>query len=281
MNFEMPHRKASIVVLALGSISALLIWRAPDRDSGGPSATPAPAAPRETRTYSSSFRLTENPISEGGNWINGGVAGRDWANVQTAAGLAFGTESGAVRYDDSAAILAGPWGPNQTAQARVYSVNPDDSVYEEVELRLRSSISLHQATGYEVNFRCSKSAKAYAQIVRWNGALGKFTYLATRSGSSLGVRNGDYVKATIEHDLITAFINGTQVLQARDDTYRTGSPGIGFYVQGTTRPVNRDFGFTWFSATDGPAADPPPDGEPTAFLPPCLDWSLSGRTCQS
>ncbi len=69
-------------------------------------------------------------------------------------GRAFGTEineagPGPLKYDDSAAVLKGIWGPNQTVQATVHSVNPnqDGKVWEEVELRLRSSISPHSCTG--------------------------------------------------------------------------------------------------------------------------------------
>ena len=43
------------------------------------------AAPVGPNTYSTSFGLTENPISEGGVWINGAVTGVDWNNVQTSA----------------------------------------------------------------------------------------------------------------------------------------------------------------------------------------------------
>src|SRR5437016_5611565 len=36
------------------------------------------------RTYTTDFALTEDPISEGGNWINGLVVGLDWRNCATA-----------------------------------------------------------------------------------------------------------------------------------------------------------------------------------------------------
>jgi hypothetical protein len=206
------------------------------------------AAPR---TYSTNFPLTENPISENGNWINGQTAGLDWANVRTSRGLAFGDESGKVKYDDSTALLTGPWGPDQTAQATVHSVNQNEKIYEELELRLRSSLSAHSATGYEINFRCLKTNKAYLEIVRWNGPLGSFTYIKRGVGAQYGVANGDVIKATMVGNVITVFKNDVQMLQATDDTYKSGSPGIGFYIQDTTG-VNSDYGFTNFAATDGP-----------------------------
>ena len=51
---------------------------------------------------------TENPISKGGNWINGLAVGVDWGDVAIASGLAFGTNAGS--YADPTAILAGSWG---------------------------------------------------------------------------------------------------------------------------------------------------------------------------
>jgi len=200
-------------------------------------------------TYTTNFPGTENPISERGKWVNGKDVGIDWANVATTPGLAYGTESGGSGYDDSTSVLTGTWGSNQMAEATVHSVNQNDNAYEEVELRLRSSLSAHRSTGYEINFRCSKTAKAYTQIVRWNGPLGKFTYLASHEGPNNGVTNGDAVKATIVGNVITAYVNGVQVLQATDDTYATGSPGMGFFLQGAAG-VNRDYGFTSFRASD-------------------------------
>jgi len=212
--------------------------------------TPPSASAGAPRTYTTNFSLTENPISENGNWENGKSVGLDWADAATVPGRAFGLEPGTNGYDDTAALLTGNWGPDQTAQATVYSVNQNDSIYEEVELRLRSSLSAHIATGYEILFRCSKSKDAYAEIVRWNGPLGSFTYLDRHNGAQYGVATGDVVKATIAGNVITAYINGVQVAQATDSTYPNGHPGIGFFLQGTTG-VNHDYGFTSFTASDG------------------------------
>lgn len=231
----------TLVMLVVG----LLLWRL-----GPGSVNMAPTTSRRPhRVYTTHFPLTENPISEGGHWINGQRTGLDWADVRTTAGFAFGTEAGTARYDDSTALLTGTWGPDQTAQATVRTVDQSDKIYAEVELRLRSSLSAHRATGYEILFRCLKTSDAYAQIVRWNGPLGDFTYLNAASGPQYGVANGDVVKATIIGNVITAYINGVQVLQATEATYASGSPGMGFYLEGATG-VNGDYGFTSFSASD-------------------------------
>jgi hypothetical protein len=202
---------------------------------------------RTPRTYSTHFPLAENPLSERGVWEGGKTVGLDWADVATTPGRAFGLESGVTGYDDSTALLTGDWGPNQTLEATVYALKPNDKVNEEVELRLRSSLSSHNATGYEVLFRCSKSKDAYAEIVRWNGPLGDFTYLDRHNGSQFGVATGDVVKATMIGNVIKAYINGVQVAQATDSTWATGRPGIGFYLEKATG-LNPDYGFTSFTA---------------------------------
>ena len=213
--------------------------------SGNAPSNPDPP-PDPQKSYTTNFSLAENPLSEGGRWINGGTAGLDWTNVQSVPGLAFGTQSGSQGYDDSTAVLAGTWSPNQSVEATVHTANQHgDPVFEEVELRLRTTVSSHKITGYEVNFRCTSDGSQYVQIVRWDGPLGRFTYVGATPGP--GLHDGDTVKAVISGSEITVFINRTQVLQGSDSSFATGSPGIGFFLQGTTG-VNRDFGFTSVTA---------------------------------
>jgi hypothetical protein len=196
------------------------------------------------QTYTTNFPLTENPISEGGKWINGGVTGLDWGNVQTTAGLAFGTTL-STTYADPTAVLTGTWGADQQAQATVKLTTGISACCHEVELRLRSTITAHSAKGYEIN--CSvASGSPYVQIVRWNGPLGSFTYVNTTGAT--GCANGDVLKATIVGSTITVYKNGTQVLQGTDSTYTSGAPGIGFYDQADNYWYN--FGFSSFTASD-------------------------------
>ena len=203
------------------------------------------------RTYSTNFSLTENPISEGGIWINGETTGLDWSNVQTNGGIAFGTESGFGSYDDSTAVLSGSWNPDQMAQATVHTVNQNSAIFEEVELRLRTTITAHSITGYEINFRCTTDGSQYVQVVRWNGPFGSFSYVTANTGP--GLRDGDVVKATISGSTITVYINGNQIVQGSDGTFKSGSPGIGFYLEDASG-VNSDFGFTSFTASELGAA---------------------------
>src|SRR6185369_464633 len=101
--------------------------------------------------------------------------------------------------------------------------------------------------GYEISFQCSKNVSS-VQIVRLDGALGSFSYVATTNAP--GLSDGDVVMATIAGSVITAYINGAQVLQGTDSTYAKGNPGMGFYLNGPT-DANRDYGFTDFIATNG------------------------------
>src|SRR5580693_498626 len=94
------------------------------------------------RTYSTSFPLTENPISEGGKWVNGGATGLDWTNIRTTANVkAYGSSSGTGNgNDDSTAVLqTGTWGSNQTASGVVFLSSANTAYDQEVELRLNTT----------------------------------------------------------------------------------------------------------------------------------------------
>jgi hypothetical protein len=237
------------VALVVGSVSFLLAHCYLASAYGGAGGAAAPGA-----QYSTNFPLTENPISEAGRWINGAAVGLDWADVQTTGGFAGGVGPASAAFSDPTAIVSGTWGPNQTVTATVYSVGASDKCNQEVELRLRSNISAHSNTGYEVNFRTPNNGSAYVEIVRWNGPVKSFTYVAR--ATRVGVSNGDVVKATMVGDTIKAYINGTLIVSGTDATYTTGNPGIGFnYGCGNTYNA---FGFTSFSAADGATAGTTP-----------------------
>jgi hypothetical protein len=209
--------------------------------------------------YVTSFPATESPISEGGRWVNGGATGGSWSNVVTTPGFARGTQTGVGGYNDSIAVLTGTWGPNQTASATVRTQNqPAGNVFEEVELLLRFSITSGNAHGYEVNFSINKG---YAQVVKWLGPLGSFSYVDSRG---IGVlHTGDVVKATVSGNPPTfnLYINNVLVFTVTDtqpNPYTTGNPGMGFYFQtdGSGGAVS-DYGFTSYSVTDGTSGSAP------------------------
>lgn len=215
-----------------------------------PSVSATPQTPAPVNTYTTNFPLKESTISEGGRWIDAKSVGLDWGNVSTTPGLAVG-HAGPKRFADSAALLSGTWGPNQSVEEVVYSKKTVH--YPEVSLRLRSDVSAHNCQGYEISYSLKSDDTAYLIMVRWNGGLADFTYLAQLHGKQYGVKTGDVVKATIVGNVITTYKNGVQMGQVTDNTYLTGRPGFGF-----NEGINGDYGITRFTATDAPIATPPP-----------------------
>lgn len=211
--------------------------------TGGTTRTPV-------RSYITRFAADEDPISEGGMWLNGKRDGIEWANVIVRKGLAHGAptmmsvaerrlEQGNLTgadadvgapegdYDDPTAVLTGPWGRNQHAKGRVFSRNQTEEYFQEVELRLRSTIALHVCTGYEVFFRCLKTENAYAEIVRWNGPRGDFTSLRKLSGPNYGVQDGDLVEATIDGNVFAASSMGWRSSPPPTTSTTQAAPGSG------------------------------------------------------
>src|SRR3974390_1148462 len=163
-----------------------------------------------SQTYTTRFEGTEFPISENGAWTNAGV---DWTPIRKENGLAFGTQTGtnagSAKYNDSFAHLTG-FPPDQEAWGQVRIFNPDAPCVQELEILLRWTGSPHRTTGYECFARCVSSAASYVQIVRWDGPLGKFTYLADMRGTNCGLQNGDVLKASVIGNVITVYINGIE-----------------------------------------------------------------------
>jgi hypothetical protein len=147
--------------------------------------------------------------------------------------------------------MTGTWGPDQTVQAVVYNQTTNTSAVMEVEIRLRSTMTAHNSTGYEVYWSVQQT-NPYLTIARWNGPFGSYENLVSAT-QGVAIHTGDVVKASIVGTVITAWINGVQVLQydtAGDSLkFSTGNPGIGMYLQNGSG-VNADYGFTSFSASD-------------------------------
>lgn len=185
--------------------------------------------------YETDFPLTENPISEGGKWVNGGVVGLQWKNVQTGSGNAYGGDFVGTpsRYNDPIAHISSAFmafTPDQYATGLVYRVpgysNPTDG--HEIELLLRFVITANNARGYEVLW----GDEGEIVVVRWNGPLSDYTPLATLQGNSAANKavDGDRLIARIVGNTITVWRNGVQIgSPVVDTTYTDGQPGIGFW----------------------------------------------------
>jgi hypothetical protein len=214
------------------------------------------------RTYTTKFRNNENPISEGGNWINAGTCsdtalcpGANGSNVACVDGRAFGTQPGAVPppYTDSHALLTGQWGSDQFVQIVVWwdgaaGTNRD---YDEVEIRLRGTLAKNWDRTYNINCRVgTPSTHSYIQMSRANGPPDDFTPpIAELRGPSAACQNGDVITGTVVGDVITAYVNGRKVIQSEDSAIISGAPGFGFFHQGT-HAQNNDFGISGIVASD-------------------------------
>jgi hypothetical protein len=236
-------------------------------------------------TYSTNFTATENPISEGGKWLNGATNGLDWCDVQKTPGLAFGVGPCATNFSDPTAVLtnsaggSGVWGPNQGASATVFIGTLIGTFFPEVELRLNTTITAHNITGYEITCDVGTSINhpdMNVSIVRWNGppatsnnSNNAFTTLIQSNGQSC--KNGDVLSGYNINGNIYAFINGKFIVGVTDTTYSNGSPGIGFDA-GEGSQYNQA-ALTNFTATDSPVTSSwfgiisPPRG---------IDWSQKG-----
>ena len=223
--------------------------------------------PKKTpvRSYKTEFKKNETPISEGGVWLNGRKDGIDWCDILVRDGIAFGevsrnqkaerrAEQAALGagiegapvgdYDDPTAVLTGTWGPNQYGKARVFTKNQTEKYFQEVQIRLRHNMKPNFCSGYEVFWRCLDTEAGYAEIVRWNGAVGGWTSLIKLVGKQYGVKDGDIIEASIVGSLITGYLNGQKSISIVDDKIKSGAPGIGcnFGVGNT----NADHGFRSF-----------------------------------
>ena len=176
--------------------------------------------------YTTQFPATENPISESGQWINGGNAGANlWGNVRTSSGMAFGANE-PTQFGDPTALMTGSWGPTQTVTGVVKVSSVPSSCCHEVEVRLRSSIAANNITGYEVLCPVHSSPGYGIQIVRWNGANGQYVYINT--GNAHQCKNGDTLMATAtgtNPTTIKVYINGSLSLTGVDHGTESGPGG--------------------------------------------------------
>jgi hypothetical protein len=226
--------------------------------------------PGSQHTYSTTFPLTENPISESGNWVDGHAAGQNcpnanagtycWGNVQTNGTMGYGADQQNV-YGDAVAILTGNWNPTQSASGVVKINTTPTTTDNEIALHLRMTISSQSISGYEIY--CSvMPSNPYCHIARWNGPYNSFCNIESPQGPSIALVNGDTLSATVSGTnptTITGYRNGTQILQAIDTgqncspggpagPFTSGTPGIGFF-QGLNSNWNY-FGFSSFQAQD-------------------------------
>lgn len=207
--------------------------------------------------FTTSFPLTENPISQGGIWTNGLAVGLDWTDPKTTGGKAVASAVPTpTRYSDDLGHLKTsyrPFNAKQFAQGTVYLAPgyTGNGGSHEIELLLHFNISANVAQGYEILFGLA----GYYAVVRWNGPVTNYTALYDPGAASLPVPvDGDVFRAEIDaNNDIRVFRNGSLLASsptnfATNTTYLTGQPGMGFWPVDGAIPEN--FGWKNFTAGD-------------------------------
>ena len=222
-------------------------------------------------SYTTTFDGTEDPISESGVWTTNVVSGS--SRIIKESGVAKGTQTGAGGFNDSLAHLSGTFGPNQYSQAVVSCSAPVSGKYHEVSLLFRQFVSASEYYGYQINYNTMTDNLGYISIGSWNPFGRQWILLDQQTGASYFVNNGDSISGSITGNVITSYINGVQKTQVTDTTslFATGSPGIGFYIEGTANASN--YGLTSFYTTT--------TGEPAIALSPPQTMILRNATLRN
>ena len=215
------------------------------------------------KAYTTSFPLTENPISESSLWSVQHDPGLTSVATELVSGtqIAHGTMVSTGGFDDSSATLTG-FARSHSIQGTVWLAGTITGSFIEVELHLAwydqnasfdpgGGFGNTTVTGYEVNIAHNG---AYANIGRFKAAA--LISLGNNSPGSIGFTpvTGDVFKAQVVFNGdgttdVTAFWNGTQFMTAHDTGAQVppGNPGIGFY---TSAAANNQFGFSSITARD-------------------------------
>ena len=158
------------------------------------------------KTYSSDFPTDENPVSEGGIWINGLKEGIDWADCVVSNGRIHGGPTRMNRRRSApsrprsapasmttpprrratttipTAVITGRVGLEPVRQGHRRRRQPDRRVVPGGRDPAPHVIEPNWCRGYEIFFRCLKDDLGYAEIVRWNGKIKDWTSLQKHVG---------------------------------------------------------------------------------------------------
>lgn len=216
--------------------------------------------PATNPNFTTNFPLTENPISQGGIWLNGAVDGGTWNDCKTTGGQCVGAANAGAPlfYNDDLGVLKTSYrtfNNDQFAQGTVYRAGGyTPAANHEIELLLRFSLSTNNAHGYEALWGFdAASGNGYVALVRWNGNIGDYTAIYDPGVGAIPVMtDGDVFYAQIVGNFVTLKRNGTNITSPIDitsvgATWASGQPGVGFWP--TTGAVPENMG--WKSYTAG------------------------------
>ena len=174
---------------------------------------------------------------EDGRWIQAGsVAGPNWQNVHTSAGLCYGAGP-ALNYEDCTACRNNFNNASHRTRATIHKqagYTPPST--HEVELVVAVNISANRVQLYEWLW----SHGGIMQVVRWGGAPGDFKFDLPATVSGGGAPNhGDVMEFRYDATnsavvVLTCYVNGNLVVTVTDNTPQrilSGNPGLSFFAR--------------------------------------------------
>lgn len=226
---------------------------------------PTVQRPLALTDFFTNFLANEAPISESSKWLNGLADASDWMDVDTTNAVdgvhrAVGHDvvSG---FNDPTAILKPSFrtfGNDQYVEGVIYKQAGyvPTGTYHEAELRLRTTLTAHSISGYEVLFAYNDPAiksDGYA-VVKWRGGLGAFDTIIDQDGHIVPpIADGDVFRVELRGTVMKVFQNGVQLDTDIDLTVAgsltviaSGNPGVGYFPQ--TAGGASKFGWRSFKA---------------------------------
>ena len=208
--------------------------------------------------YHTNFPLTENPMREGGVWIEGGTDNLDFSDVSTTPGLAIGHETIGNGHD-AIAILdpakVGSFPADQYAEGVVYWSKPLVAYSPEIELFVRTTFSAHWFRGYSCSFGVNASNQPYLLIGGAYGSFGDWQSIMDDTNAKYAVVTGDVIRLQIVGTRISVYKNAALMNTAdvatagrTTDILTGGSAGLGFNSEEAGGTHNNLYGLSAFTA---------------------------------
>jgi hypothetical protein len=201
-----------------------------------------------TLPYSTTFTSTENPVSQGGIWLNGLTNGLQWNDMQTNGAGVFGVSASPSFYDDNVACInptVFSFGARQYIKGVIKRAGGyAPTMTHEIELHLRCTIGPNSVSTMELLMDSANSST----MNRWNGDLNDVTILGPTGAGIGALVDGDEVLFRVdENGVFEAFKNGsgTAALTITDTTpvLATGTPGVAAFWRPDASVVPTSFGF--------------------------------------
>lgn len=195
----------------------------------------------------------ENPLSEGGFWID---HTNGWKKVRRVGNVARPASLSSVEDDAYALLNTAKFGGIPNNVEVIATLDLGSGTTQEHEILLRATDTSTQAKAYEFLYN---AATGSVQIVKWLGPLsqGVGVSFVDISGpiNSPGVGStGNQIRATANGTALTFYWRAnsgnawTQICSASDSAYASGSCGIAFYATAAGGGSIDACGFTDFQA---------------------------------